>query len=57
MLGALKKLKSDLLCWLFGHKYSDHITQPNRIVINWCDRCGTYRAFEKDRKTLRAFDF
>lgn len=52
----IKRLSREILCSILGHKYSNHITQPNNIEIDWCDRCGVYRSFEKDKKVLRAFD-
>ena len=50
------KIIRDIFCYLFGHKIKNHITQPKNIEIDWCDRCGKYRSFIKDKKALRAFD-
>lgn len=44
----------DLICHIFGHKMSRHITQPENMEIEWCDRCKRYKGFEHNKKYLRA---
>jgi hypothetical protein len=52
----MKRFIYDCICKIFGHKITDHITQPDNLIIDWCDRCGKYRSFIYDKKSLRAFD-
>lgn len=51
----MKTIK-DLFCYIFGHKITPHITQPNDMKIEYCDRCGKYESFINNPDALRAFD-
>ena len=47
-------IKNRILCFLFGHFYTIHITNNERIEINIeCDRCGYRQSPEEARSYLR----